>query len=176
MGYYNQHSANTSYSMTNLSSNSSFEFTVEAISDCACGNISVTKGCSTEPCPFVELAISGLPDQICKSDVAQTLSLNADITGTTGGDVAWSGTGISQNGQLNLTNFEAGNYVYTVDYTLDNCSYSVQDSVLITDNPLIVAESHDPLCNGESNGEISISPENNVSYTVNGQSSSRSLY
>lgn len=159
--------ANLSYKVQNLNSNSSVNFTVEAISECACGNVKVSKSCKTEPCPNVGISIQNLPEHLCAA-FANTVKLDAIITGPQNGILNWSGTGIGNDGTINLKNVGTGKFVYKLDYILENCSYSSKDSILITPEPVFNLTKQDPLCHDEQNGEIYAPTQSGVIYSLAG--------
>ncbi len=159
--------ANLSYKVQNLNSNSSVNFTVEAISDCACGNVKVSKSCKTEPCPNVALSIQNLPEHLCAA-FANTVKLDAIITGPQNGVLTWSGTGIGNDGTINLKDVGIGKFIYKLDYVLENCAYSSKDSILITPEPVFNLTKQDPLCHNEQNGEIYAPLQAGVTYSLAG--------
>ena len=159
--------ANLSYKVQNLNSNSSVNFTVEAISECACGNVKASKSCKTEPCPNVGISIQNLPEHLCAA-FANTVKLDAIITGPQNGVMTWSGTSIGNDGTINLKNVGTGKFVYKLDYVLENCAYSAKDSILITPEPIFTLTKQDPLCHDELNGEIYAPLQTGVTYSLAG--------
>ena len=168
-------SSNLSYTVQNLGANEAVNFTVEAVSDCSCGNVTSIKSCKTEPCPNVALSIQDLPAHLCAA-FAQTVKVNVNITGPQNGIQTWSGPGILSDGTINFQGLGTGNFVYNLNYTLENCSYNMKDSILITPEPVFQLSKEDPLCHNEVNGEISAPLQPGVQYYLAGESSPNGIF
>ncbi|MGE5354631.1 MAG: SdrD B-like domain-containing protein [Deltaproteobacteria bacterium] len=168
-------STNLSYNVQNLGSNTSVNFTVEAISDCSCGNVQISKTCKTEPCPSVALSIQNLPEHLC-SEFAKTLKLGVNITGPQNGTLNWTGPGIAPDGTINFTGLGTGKFVYKLQYSLENCNYNAKDSILITPEPVFQLSKLDPLCHNEENGQITASPLTGVQYSLAGEVSPNGIF
>ena len=168
-------SANLSYTVQNLGSNTSVNFTVEAISDCECGNVTAVQTCKTDPCPSVALSIQDLPPHLCAA-FASTVKLGVNITGPQNGTLKWTGPGISGDGTINFSGLGTGKFVYKLEYTLDNCSYTSKDSILITPEPVFQLSKEDPLCHNEENGQISAPLQPGVQYFLAGNPSPTGVF
>jgi len=166
----------TKYLLKDLEPNSNIDFEVEAVTKCECSSVSTKINCETEPCPNVSLEIENLPSQICVSDLDNTLKLNAKITGLNTGTISWEGTGIDQNGNLNLSGFNPGEYVYTLKYTVSQCDYSTTDTLLITALPYYTFSSIDPLCYNDENGGIIVTADEKYDYYLDGVLSETSSF
>ena len=159
----------TKYILKDLEPNSSIDFKVEAVTSCECPSVSATVNCETEPCPDIILEIGNLPSQICVSDIDTHIKLEAKITGLNTGTISWAGTGIDNSGNLNLSGFNPGEYVYTLKYTVSQCDYSTTDTVLITPLPYYTTSSIDPLCFDDENGGIIVTADEKYSYYLDGE-------
>ncbi|HHH55118.1 MAG TPA: gliding motility-associated C-terminal domain-containing protein, partial [Bacteroidetes bacterium] len=157
----------TQYNLLDLEPNSTISFTVEAVSECACGNVQTIVTCETEPCPDITLGISGLPEYLCVSDLTN-ISLELNITGDNSGTITWEGTGIDNSGNINLAGFNPGEYIYTANYNVQKCDYSISDTLNIIPLPYYEVSSIDPLCHGDENGGIIITNNDNYKYYLNG--------
>jgi gliding motility-associated-like protein len=163
------------YNLLDLLPNSSVDFIVEAVSECACNGVSTTITCETEPCPDITLEIENLPDFLCVSDL-NALSLNVKITGDDTGVITWDGQGIDNSCHINLTGFNPGEYVYTVNYTVQKCDYSTSDTLQIIPLPKYDISSIDPLCYGDENGGIIVTDDENYDYYLDGVKSETSTF
>jgi gliding motility-associated-like protein len=156
------------YNLKNLDPNTQIDFVVEAVTQCECPTVSTSMNCSTEPCPDITLEIENLPNQICISDININITLNAKITGLNTGAISWKGQSIDNNGNLNLTGFSVGQYVYTLNYEVSKCDYSITDTILITPLPYYDISSINPLCYGDENGGIIVTADSDYEYYLDG--------
>ncbi len=163
------------YNLLDLLPNSTVNFTVEAVSECACNNVSTTITCETEPCPDITLQIENLPEYLCISDLTN-IRLNVNITGDNSGVISWEGQGIDNNGNINFAGFNPGQYVYTVNYTVQKCDYSTTDTLQVIPLPKYEVSSINPLCYGDKNGGIIVTDDENYEYYLDGVKSDNSTF
>jgi gliding motility-associated-like protein len=163
------------YNVTSLDPQQSVSFNVEAISDCACGNVVSAITCQTNPCPLVELNIIGLPEQVCQSN-AGSVTLSPEVVGPGGGTIEWSGPGVSSNGVVSLQGLGTGTFTYGMKYTLANCPYETNVSIMITPNPVFALAKTDPLCHNDANGTISVAQPAGLEFFLGTQSSSTGAF
>lgn len=143
--------------LEDLNSDQSYSVELVVVSECACPNVSTTLNCVTDPCPNIELSIDELPSSICFDEISGDMSLHATIVGTQGGDIQWSGNSISNSGDAGLINMDQltpGEYYFTVEYELDNCSYDFSDVLTIHPPVDINTNGTDPSCHDLTDGTL----------------------
>lgn len=175
-GAFHSQTTGTSVSITGLNPDQVINVEVRVISECLCPGVSSTTTCRTAPCESIELTITGLPASHCISNIPSSITLSPAIIGTTGGNIQWSGPGISNNGIINTSSLTPGQYTYTVSYNLVNCNYTYTDRLTIHPAVAFTVQATDPACNGQTDGSLTIGVSSGVqpySITVNGNVADR---
>ena len=158
----------------NLDPSQELDIELIALSECACPNIATTLQCSTLDCENVELSIEELPYGICEDEVASFMTLHANVVGSTGGTLGWSGNFISANGDdgvVQLDMLSPGEHFFSVSYDKANCHYDFSDALTIHPAVRFTATATDPSCHNMTNGSISIQTEGGTApflYFLNG--------
>ena len=150
----------TSYSLDNLSENQSVDVQVEAVSECACTNVtSALASCSTTTCPSTTFDVSNFENNICLDETAASFNISAtpvDLTGT--GTGTWSGDPISSaSGTVDPSLVTSGTYQLVYDYEESGCAYQYTTDITFVEAPdLNVIDEVDPQCEDDNFGSITV--------------------
>ncbi len=151
----------TSQTIDGLTSEQSVELTVEAISECACGNsVSAPESCETMPCPMETFTFSFDNSQsICLDNTVAPFQITAtpDMVGGNGVGV-WDVTPfMDTDGNIDPSLASAGTFDLNYTYTLDVCNFSTSTSITFVEAPSInVIDVVDPACPEDSEGVIAV--------------------
>ena len=151
----------TNYTVENLTSEQTVDITIEAISSCACGNISFSMTCMTEPCPDEVFTFSGFTagDPICIESTASQLTVIATPTTLLGtGSGTWTPTAfLDADGIINPALATAGTFEIEYNYSEDVCNYTTTTMITFVDAPTInILSVTDPACPDDTQGSISV--------------------
>jgi gliding motility-associated-like protein len=147
------------FMLDDLASSQTYQIEMVVISECACPDISTSLECTTLDCEDIELSIDELPLAVCRDEISGSISLHATIVGTQGGDITWSGNNISPSGDaglVDLDQFAAGEYYFTLEYDLNNCHYEFSDVLTIYPEVLLESSATDPSCHDLTDGSIEL--------------------
>ncbi|PHI19867.1 hypothetical protein CEQ90_10770 [Lewinellaceae bacterium SD302] len=142
----------TTYFIGGLDDAESITITIIALGDEPCGNSELaTVSCSTDTCPDVTLTPTAAQNAFCAEGGDDATLLNAGLSGSTGGEISWSGTGIEQdidgNYLFNPTGLIAGVYPLTVTYTESICTYSATIDLTVNAVPnSVITATTDNFC------------------------------
>ncbi len=144
----------TTFTITGLEPETSVDYTVEAISDCACINSTITDMCSTLPCEGLTIEVTqNIPG--CISNLPASVQLEVELTGSVGGGSgSWSGEFVSMDGVFNYALSGVGIHEVTYTYEENGCDYSELDTVLVYDPPVITFNTLDLSCFDSNDGSI----------------------
>ncbi|NNE16413.1 MAG: hypothetical protein HKN51_15640 [Saprospiraceae bacterium] len=151
---------NTSFTIENLTEDQEIEIVVEAISECACGNVmSATVLCASKPCePTTWTFGNNAMVEYCLDANAQSFTLSAtpdDLTGN--GTGTWSGTPIADanTGLVDPDLVTAGTYEVVYNYEEAGCSYTSPPLELtFVEEPTLELTAMDPACPMDDMGVI----------------------
>lgn len=138
----------TSYTVNGLNPGDSVTLEVVALSTSACGNSSAQQTCTAQDCPAVTLDIT--PEApICRTANSPTVNLQATVTGGTGGNVIWSGSGVADSsGVFDPTQANIGANTITATYWEGNCPYSETTVIEVYETPMASFTALSPVCVG----------------------------
>ncbi len=152
--------ANTSYSFTGLEIGTAYDIEIRAITDCLCPSVSTQLVCSTNPCADnITVTIDPFDNNICLDEFTTELVLTGQANGSTGGTYSWSGAIISQDGRISPSGVQAGIYVFTLTYEIDNCPYYATEMLEIFPSVTADVTAEDISCYYNTDGEIVVVPQ-----------------
>ncbi len=138
----------TTFDITGLDPLTSVDITVEAISDCACGNTTMSEMCATSACEGVDIeVVNNDPD--CISNLPSTVQLDVVLTGSDGsGTGSWSSASnfVTSDGIFNYDLSGVGIHEVTYTYEENDCAYIELDTVIVYDAPALMVSIVDPTC------------------------------
>lgn len=126
-----------SYTVNNLMPGETVTIEVTAETDNACGPVTAQATCNAADCPNFTINISPVSD-ICLGGATVPLSLNATVTGGTGGGArTWSGPGIidAANGTFDPSVAGVGSHTITLTYAEGPCSEDASITIDVFDTP-----------------------------------------
>jgi large repetitive protein len=128
----------TSYTASGLNTGDNITITVVAIGSGSCGNSSATQTCTAEDCSPIPVSIDPT-GPLCQDPAAGTVTLNAVVTGGSGGSGLWSGNGIidATNGIFdpNAPGVVIGNNTITYTYSEPPCNYTTTTTIEVNAVP-----------------------------------------
>ncbi|MCF8244908.1 MAG: gliding motility-associated C-terminal domain-containing protein [Saprospiraceae bacterium] len=139
----------TSYEVTGLTPGQSVTLTVEAIGAGACGNSTATQTCTAQNCPPVTVSPTPVAD-ICLDAATAPFDLQASVTGSTGGTLTWSGTGIvdASAGTFDPSQAAVGANTITATYSKNGCSASNTLTINVFQTPTASLAASSNICAG----------------------------
>jgi len=153
--------AGTSYTVEDLLSEQSVEVTVEAVSDCACGNvISDAIPCESLPCPVELFDFSRDPlDAVCIDLNAMPFTITATPQTLPGnGTGSWTTTPfLSEDGNIDPSLASPGTTTIEYSYLEGVCNYMTTTTITFIEAPSAnLLGATDPACPDDTEGTISI--------------------
>ncbi|MBX2928479.1 MAG: gliding motility-associated C-terminal domain-containing protein [Saprospiraceae bacterium] len=157
----------TTYTVTGLLPEEVVEIEVTTEGNTACGPVSITATCSAAACPTFTLSIAPVAD-ICLTANTPVQTLQATVTGGSGGTGTWSGPGITDatNGTFDSDAAGPGQHIITYEYAEGPCSALTTITINVFETPVAsfsVAPSL--LCTGQ-----------NATVTFNGSAGNGATY
>lgn len=165
-------SANTSFQLNNLTSNTDYPFSITINNACGCNGLIKQFTCKTIDCSTISLDISTTGDSsFCqvKSDsivrlrtIKSAAALNALVT--------YTGSGVDQTGGVNINKLALGSNKLFARLDVNGCVAS--DSIVLKVKPLPLATLvlMQPLCENENIGKYTLNTNLDAlsSFTING--------
>jgi len=164
--------AQTSYIFSNLDLETEYEIEVVTNSSCLCPSKSSKISCTTIPCPAQNLTVVSDALLYCLDVPQESATLRAMLNGSVVTDnLFWEGPGIDQNGVINFDQLSEGSFLYTVVYTLQDCSYPAQIEIVFYTPVNYDYSLTAPICPEDSLGSIIIEGpmDPSISYFINQQ-------
>jgi gliding motility-associated-like protein len=157
----------TTYTVTGLLPEEVVEIEVIVEGNTVCGPVSATATCSAAACPVFDISIASVAD-ICLTANTSSLTLQATVTGGSGGTGIWSGPGITDAsaGTFSPTAAGPGQHTVTYNYTEGPCSGSATIAINVFETPVAgFTATPSPLCTGQ-----------NATVTFNGTAGNTATY
>lgn len=128
------------YRIENLSPDTTIVYTITAITNGACENISITDSCRTIPCPNIAVEMPPI-DNICLDGTYPVMDLSDSINISPGGNgtLVWSGQGIEPDGLFDPENLGAGTYDLSAIYIESGCQYQSDFTLQVFNQPIAEA-------------------------------------
>ncbi len=126
----------TTYSVTGLAPGETVTIRVTAENSGPCGPSTAEQSCVAEDCPTFDIAIDPVA-AICLDGSDQSLTLNAVVTGGAGGDLSWSGPGLTDatTGAFDPAVAGPGDHVITATYQEGPCTGAADLTISVFDTP-----------------------------------------
>ncbi len=165
----------TEYIESGLDVGTEVDIEVIAISDCACGNVTMTAVCETTECTTIQLSLFTMDGitEFCNTEDLAPIEIMAQADGTLGnGTWVWSGPGIDQDGVFDPAVAGIGTHTIYYDF-LESAGCPHIDSIMITINelPEVTHQFDEILCYDQTNTNLEVIPSGgtgNYTITLNG--------
>ena len=150
----------TNYNVTGLMEGEIIDLRVEFVSDCECGDISISKECVARNCPPVQISLTVPQSEYCLEDVNGPIPVTLNSTGGNGTGVAtWSGSPFVNNqGVLDAVAASVGTHIIEYTYVQDDCTFEESTTITIHPTPsMTVGQVTQPVCYNETTGSVDVS-------------------
>lgn len=142
--------SDTSMLFSGLNPGDAVTIQVTALDPGPCNDVTAQATCIAQDCPAVNISITQV-DDICLNANATPITLQANVTGGTGGGtLTWVGTGVSPSGVFNPQQATPGANLLTVIYEEGDCSYTEDITIDVIAQPVASFTVSSPICTNEN--------------------------
>jgi len=169
--------ADSEYTVDGLNQGDEIEISVAITSDCECDfEDALIQMCSAMDCEPAPIVVGNeLASDYCVSDLPPPFMLTATVSGVdidNSGTFIFEGTGISDDGMVDINALSPGIYEIVVMYEEDGCAYTADPvSYEILGAPVPILDIQQAPCPESTEGVVNISAQGVGPFTIEGDQS-----
>ncbi len=130
--------------------------------DFVCGGQLATSSCSSLPCPSVALSIALSSQDQCIDENDDNIELDVVISGDDTGSGAWQTPFLINGDQFDVNSAGSGSFPIVYQYTVEDCTYSIDTVINIFSSPSLDMEIERIYCDDDVIAELTLEPNDHI--------------